>query len=333
MDRPSFLPPRGALSRRGFVLAALAWPAAGSGAAVVIVPADSSASHRPLVFPADHAAHPDTRIEWWYVTGWLRTVGAREIAERPDFGFQVTFFRTRTGLASGSPSRFAATQLVFAHVALTDLSATRPTASLQDQRVARAGFGIASVPGPDDKPQVVRLGDWIFEREIAATADAPTTLRIGVHSDRYAFDFTLHGTQPLLLQGDAGYSRKGPLATEASRYYSEPQLAVSGRLDLPGRVSRQVTGRAWLDHEWSDEYLAPEAVGWDWIGFDLFDGSALMAFRLRQRDGSTFWAGGSWRDPVGRSRTFEPGEIAFEPRRSWTSPRTGTRYPVEWEVS
>ncbi len=42
-------------------------------------------------------------------------------------------------------------------------------------------------------------------------------------------------TQPLLLQGQQGLSRKGPDAAQASYYYSQPQLAVRGSLVLGGQ--------------------------------------------------------------------------------------------------
>jgi len=286
-------------------------------------------SHRPLVFPADHGSHPDTHVEWWYVTGWLRSGPDERVGETPEFGFQVTFFRTRTGLAAGSASRFAARQLVFAHVALTDLS----SAALHDQRVARQGLGIAQTPGPS-VPQTVQLRDWSLRRLAAPAADdAHSRLRIDIRAERFALALDLAGTQPLLLQGEAGWSRKGPDPAEASHYYSEPQLAVRGRIERAGAPARAVSGRAWLDHEWSDQYLAHGAVGWDWVGFNLVDGAALMAFRLRHADGSTVWAGGSYRSASGVQRNFAASELRFEPLRRWTSPRTQASWPVEWMLT
>jgi len=94
-----------------------------------------------------------------------------------------------------------------------------------------------------------------------------------------------------------------------------------------------VTGRAWLDHEWSSEYLAPEAAGWDWAGLNLADGGALMAFRMRNRTGGTVWAGGTLRGGDGRLRMFSPADIGFVPRRTWRSPRTGVEYPVAMTLS
>jgi predicted secreted hydrolase len=93
-----------------------------------------------------------------------------------------------------------------------------------------------------------------------------------------------------------------------------------------------VRGRAWLDHEWSDEYLAAEAVGWDWIGFNLFDGSALTAFRLRRADDSVYWVGGSWRRPGEAVRAFGPDELRFAPGRTWASPASRAVYPVQWRL-
>jgi predicted secreted hydrolase len=290
-------------------------------------------THRALVFPADHGSHPDTHVEWWYVTGWLRagTDADARAGETPRFGFQVTFFRTRTGLAARSASRFAARQLVFAHVALTDLSnGARDGGALHDQRAAREGFGIVQLPAPSGM-QVARLRDWSLQRLVPD--DARSRLRIDVRTERFALALDLAATQPILLQGEAGYSRKGPDPSEASHYYSEPQLAVRGRLERAGAPAREVSGRAWLDHEWSDQYLADGAVGWDWVGFNLVDGAALMAFRLRRGDGSVVWAGGAYRSAAGALRNFAPDEVRFEPLRRWTSPRTRASYPIEWTLA
>jgi predicted secreted hydrolase len=102
---------------------------------------------------------------------------------------------------------------------------------------------------------------------------------------------------------------------------------VSGTVERSGKRER-VEGSAWLDHEWSSEYLAPEAAGWDWVGLNFDDGGALMAFRIRAKAGGVFWAGGGWRDAGGRTRVLAPGEVAFEPLRRWRSPRTEVEYPV-----
>ena len=137
--------------------------------------------------------------------------------------------------------------------------------------------------------------------------------------------------QAWLLQGDRGFSRKGPDAAQSSFYVSQPQLQVSGTLGLAGQRF-QVSGSAWLDHEWSEALLHPEAEGWDWMGINLLDGGALTAFRLRRPDGSALWHGGSLRRPGQPDRIFGPDELRLTPGRRWTSPATGARYPVAWTL-
>jgi predicted secreted hydrolase len=134
-----------------------------------------------------------------------------------------------------------------------------------------------------------------------------------------------------LLQGENGFSRKGPAPESASYYYSLPHLKVSGTVTRAGKP-RQITGSAWLDHEWSSQYLEQDATGWDWIGINLDSGAALMAFRMRGKTGEPLWAGGALRRADGRVDTFKPGDVRFIARRKWTSPRTGTTYPVSWIV-
>jgi len=268
-----------------------------------------------LEFPADFGAHAASRTEWWYVTGQLQ-------ADARLWGFQITFFRSSVEQAGQSSSRFAATELVFAHAALTDLEQRRLR---HDQRIARSGFGIAQADRGDTR---VVLRDWRLLRSAAGYQAV-----VASDSAGFAFDLQLAPTQPVLLQGDAGVSRKGPLPEHTSHYYSEPQLAVRGMLSVQGRPLA-VQGRAWLDHEWSDAFLPPQAVGWDWIGMNLDDGSALTAFRLRRADGTSVYAGGSWRRGGETAvRSFGPDEVTFTPGRVWQSAASKARYPVQWTVA
>ncbi len=267
-----------------------------------------------LRFPADHGAHPAFRTEWWYVTGWLRTASGR------DLGFQVTFFRSRPRADAANPSRFAPRQLLFAHAALSDPQVRRV---LHDDRAARAGFGLASAAIGDAD---VRIRDWRLRR----LSDGRFAAR--VEAEGFAYDLVLRPTQPPIAQGEGGFSRKGPLPEQASYYYSVPHMAVSGSVSRAGKTER-VTGTAWLDREWSSDFLSPLAQGWDWAGINLDDGGALTVFRIRRRDGGTLWAGGSLRRADGRIVRFAPDQVRFRPLRRWTSPSTRATYPVSQEIS
>nr|WP_223258564.1 lipocalin-like domain-containing protein [Trinickia symbiotica] len=284
---------------------------------------------QPLVFPRDYGAHSSYRNEWWYVTGWLQpdanpaADATPSAAANASLGFEATFFRSRPALDDANPSRFAPNQLLFANVALSDPRA----GSLQhDQRAARRGFGLADASGTDT---AVHIDDWSLER------NADGRYRLNVATSGFAFAFTLEPTQPVLLNGAGGYSRKGPLASEASYYYSEPWLRVDGMLKRsrhsPGN-GEHIRGRAWLDHEWSSAPLADVAVGWDWIGIDLDDGGALMAFQIRDKAGRKFWAGGTLRAADGSTHALSPDSVSFTPLRRWRSPHTGADYPVAMRV-
>jgi predicted secreted hydrolase len=304
-----------------------------SAAALALPRAQAQPPHRPgdalkpraLVFPRDHGTHNETRTEWWYLTGHAKNAQGRE------FGFQVTFFRSRVDGTQALQSRLAAKQLLFAHAAITDVQSGQ---LLHDQRIARwngepPAHTERGVFASARDTQVV-LRDWSLQRLADGSYDTRVT------SAKLAIELRAQPTQAWLLQGEEGFSRKGPDPAQASFYVSQPHLAVQGTLGVKGERFT-VQGTAWLDHEWSEALLHPEAVGWDWIGMNLFDGHSLTAFQLRRKDGSKVWAGGSFRAAGSANSAtdlyrFSAGEVDFKPQRWWTSPTTRARYPVEWVV-
>ncbi len=277
-----------------------------------------------LRFPRDHGAHPEWRIEWWYLTAWLDS-------DSGPFGVQLTFFRSRTPYARTNPSRFAARQLYFGHAAIADPSIG---SLLHVEQAWREGDEVASA---STDTSVVKLGRsnrrWSLElaaRDMQADGTAIDRYHATLKDTEFSFDFDVTTTRPPALQGDEGFSRKGPRITQASYYYSRPQLALNGHLEHRGR-KRAVRGTGWLDHEWSSELMDPQATGWDWTGLNLYDGTALMAFRMRRSSGDgVLWnTARRWyptRDPD--AWRGEDVDVRFEPMRRWRSPRTGAQYPV-----
>jgi predicted secreted hydrolase len=245
---------------------------------------------RRLEFPRDHGAHPEFRSEWWYVTGWLD--GTR--------GFQITFFRARPEVESDNPSSFNPRQVLFAHAALSDPDRGH---LVHDQIAARAGHSLAAA---ETGRTGVSIDDWSLVLD-------GNRYRAKVAARDFDFDLAFAITGKPVLQGDHGLSHKGHRPEEASYYYSQPQLKASGKVD-----GKEVKGTAWLDHEWSSAYLAPEAVGWDWTGINFFDGSSLMAFQMRAKTGGIHYA---------------PPGVSFRVLRTWKSPRTGVEYPVSMQVN
>jgi len=278
-------------------------------------PASTHATPTPgkaLEFPADYGSHPDFRTEWWYVTGWLTTERGESL------GFQITFFRSKPDIADDNPSAFSPRQILIAHCAISDPKRGR---LWQDQRVRRAGMGLAQAAQGDTE---VSIEQWSFMRQ-----EGRYLARI--RAEDFSFDLEFEATQAVLVNGEAGLSRKGPSAGATSYYYSVPHLRVSGSLTRSGERST-VHGEAWLDHEWSSEYLDADAVGWDWLGINLDDGGALMAFRIRGPHGEQRWAGGTLRSANGAVDILKPEQVGFRETRRWISSRTAISYPVEWVV-
>ena len=274
-----------------------------------------AAPGRPIALPADHASHPDYKLEWWYYTGNLDGGGQR-------FGYQLTFFRIGVDPAPANPSRWAVRDLYMTHLALSDVSGRKYQFT---ERMNRSGPGWA---GAETDRYHVWNENW------QATIDAVGVHHLQAQTAGFAIDLHLDENRHAVLHGDHGYSRKGAAAGNASHYYSLTRMPTRGTIVLGGRTIA-ITGLSWMDHEFGTSFLEPEQVGWDWFSIQLDDGRDLMIFQLRRADGSI--------DPrssgtlVGPDGSIQPITLAsgfhLTPGRTWTSSASGTRYPVEWTVA
>lgn len=256
-------------------------------------------------FPADHNAHPDFRIEWWYLTANLTD------AEGTAYGLQWTLFRS--ALAPGEARGWNSPQVWFAHAAITT-----PTEHHVAERFARGGIGQAGVTGDPFEA-------WIDEWHLKGVNFDQLTMH-AAGSD-FAFDMALEAQGPLVFHGDQGFSIKSDQG-QASYYYSQPFFAIQGVLTLPDQEVR-VSGQAWLDREWSSQPLAADQSGWDWFSLSFDTGDKLMGFVLRQTDGTSFTSG-SWIGPDG---TLEPlGNGAFGAIPLSHSTVAGREVPTHWRV-
>jgi predicted secreted hydrolase len=273
---------------------------------------------RPIALPDDHGPHPAFRTEWWYYTGNLAAPDGRR------YGYQLTFFRI--GLtASRAPRRspWAATDAWMAHFAVTDVAGGRFHGR---QRLARGALELA---GARARPFRVWLEDWSAE---ATGADA-TRMRLSARDGEVALDLELDRAKPPVLQGDRGWSVKGPEPGNASYYYSLTRLRTRGHLTVGG-ARTAVTGTSWMDREWSTSALGAGLVGWDWFALQLDDGRDLMIYRLRRADGSPDpHSAGSLVGHDGTTARLGAGDVTIDVLDWWTSARTGVRYPSRWRLA
>ena len=315
---------------------------------VEAAPADTTGfarADRPrlLSFPADHGPHNDFQTEWWYYTGNLTA----ETGEH--FGYQLTFFRRALAppdQRTGRDSAWTADQVYMAHLALTDVSGGKHYAF---EKLARGAAGLA---GAQAEPFRVWLEDWsvgkadLVKTGMRGSGDnqilsphplIPAELRAAAKDPASGHDLNLDlnltDIKGPILQGDRGYSRKGPEPGNASYYVSMPRMATEGTITINDRTF-SVDGLSWMDHEWSTSALGAEQAGWDWFSIQLDDDTDLMLFQLRRADGTVdAFSSGTLIAADGSTRTLGPGDFSLQSTGQWRSPRTGGEYPAGWRVT
>lgn len=273
-------------------------------------------------FPRDHGVHRAFKTEWWYFTG-----NVRDVKSGRAFGFELTFFRQ--GIRPPGPprpgaSRFAVDDFKFAHFAISDLEGKK---FHFESKISRGAFGEA---GFGDSAQAGEALAWIDDWRLTPQADG--TWRIEARTKTLELDLTLRSTKPPVIHGTDGVSVKSAGTGNASHYYSFTRLETRGRLSVEGRAA-EVAGTSWFDHEWASSQLDAGQIGWDWISLQFEDGSELMLYALRRRDGSIDPASsGTLVAADGTPRHLPRTALQLRPGRTWKSRVTGGNYPLEWEV-
>jgi predicted secreted hydrolase len=297
---------------------------------------------RAFEFPRDHGPHREFRQEWWYITGNL------DAANGDRFGFELTFFRfaltppavavnptvgaTPTVTPGMQPSAWRTHELFMAHFAVSDIARQRFRFS---QKLSREALGLA---GAQSGPLNVWIDDWRLnagpgsDAVSAAPGARALPWRLHAAQEGYAIDLTLEPLGEPVLNGDAGLSRKSADPGAASYYYSIPRLRVIGRLSR-GSESLPVQGLAWLDREWGSGGLGSGQSGWDWYALQLNDGTALMFYALRDRNGRRDpYSAGTWVAATGEARRLTAADMEIATTGSWRD-RSGARYPARWRLS
>ncbi|MGO9567877.1 MAG: lipocalin-like domain-containing protein [Desulfomonilaceae bacterium] len=277
------------------------------------VPSADTSPRSVLTFPKDHGKHSNFQTEWWYFTGNLES-------ERDHWwGFQLTFFRrTVVRKPTGKLSAWAVRDLYPAHFAITDVSNHD---FFHTELLTRKGPGLAHAAS-DNLDVGVR--DWTAKmrgKEIQITA----------REQDYALTLRLAPLKPVVLHGDAGYSRKGDSTDQASYYYSFTRLKAEGTLTFKG-IKHAVTGLAWMDHEFGSSILQNDQSGWDWFSLQLDDGTEVMVFHLRKKDNTFERAFGTLVPKEGPAVDLGKERIVILPKGTWTSHTTKAVYPSGWTV-
>ncbi|MFQ5936912.1 MAG: lipocalin family protein, partial [Acidiferrobacterales bacterium] len=222
---------------------------------------------------------------------------------------------------------WATDQVDRAHFALSDM------AGKQFHSFERFSRGAAGLAGVTVKPLRVWLEDW-FAVGVSDRVGDDADLQLRLHADTgdIAVDLRAESTKPVVLQGQAGLSRKSAERGNASYYYSATRLSTAGTIRIGARRFA-VQGFSWMDREWATSALDQDQTGWDWFALQLNDGHELMFYQLRRQDGQADrFSAGTLVLPDGSTQTLTLEDIELEARGHWQSPRTGARYPLRWRL-
>lgn len=274
-----------------------------------------------LQFPKDQGMHPGYQIEWWYYTGNLKSQNDRR------FGFQLTFFRYQLHPPGkqppwpAKPSAWRSNQLYIAHAALSDLYGGR---YMHAEESGREALGIA---GAEQNDGITN----IFLKKWSAQLGSDQHY-LKVETDDFAFDLMVKPMKPPVLHGDAGYSLKGQLPEQSSCYYSFTRLDTSGTVSVNGNVFK-VNGLSWMDQEFSSEPLDKAAEGWDWFSLQFDDGTELMIYKIRMKNGQANPASSAtFVDLTGEKKHYLLKDYQVVVLNTWKSPHTDAVYPSQWQV-
>ncbi len=257
--------------------------------------------------PRDMGAHPDFRLEWWYLTANLKTVDGEL------FGVQWTLFRTgiRPGPYGDKQPGWQRNVVWFAHAALS-----RPDDHHFADRAARGGTGQAGV---DTQP----FRAWIDHWQLESLEDKNWVLSVDGEDFRYRLQ--VQPSASFVLNGDRGFSAKSA-GGGGSMYFSFPLQVTGGEVQI-GTEKYNVSGQGWFDREWSSQYLKSDQEGWDWMALHLDDGQHLMLFRVRGAEDYFF---GTLVAADGAAQTLGSSKFSLRPIKS-----RATRYgevPVVWKL-
>jgi predicted secreted hydrolase len=260
-------------------------------------------------FPRDHFNHPEFQTEWWYYTGNLRDPRGRR------FGFELTFFRRGVDRGQEPAAVWDVRDAWLAHLALSDIDGGK---FLHAERLNRSGAGLA---GASFDQARVWNGNWFVQWDLGAGIQHMQAI-----DPRFIFKLDLRPLKPAVIHGVNGVSQKAAGAGHASHYISFTRLETHGVIVLEGREFT-AEGLSWMDHEFFTHQLNASQTGWDWFSLQFDDGTELMLFRLRRKDGMADpYSAGTYVDARGRTTHLACDTFSVMPGKLWN------KYPVEWTV-
>lgn len=269
-------------------------------------------SHRAIRFPEDESRHPRHSVEWWYWNGHLKDARGNQYSFM-DCLFRVDAKKAKIPALARTPLRTA----YFSHSLLTDIAR---------KKVSRRIAPVSIVS--DDSFSRLPLYINYFNPTLAGgylhcAMEKSGTGRYHVKDEDA--DLWLSPVKKPLLEGGSGYL---DLGTKATYYYSLPRLRAEGSIRT-GTSWTDVSGIAWMDHQWADTEYSRDR--WDWCSLQLDDGTDMVCCSYGTP--GTPYCFASISRPNGRQEHVRDVRIVPIPGRTWTSAKSKAEYPVAWRIT
>ncbi|MDG2475199.1 MAG: lipocalin-like domain-containing protein [Paracoccaceae bacterium] len=256
-----------------------------------------------IKFPKDHGSHDQYRVEWWYLTANLKDQNGEPL------GLQWTLFRADLE-AENRKNGWNNSQIWMGHAALTNRDS-----HMFHEKIARGGVFQANVT---TEPFEAWIDDWYLK------GIDWKNLTVSASGKNFKYVLKLEAKGPLVKHGDEGRSIKSSLGL-ASAYYSQPFFHAQGWIEQDGK-RQLVSGSAWADHEWSNQFITDTQDGWDWFSLNFDSGEKLMLFQVREKDQNYYYAG-TWMNASG-SYPLDPSQILIQP----IEPKSDAHYYTNWTI-
>ncbi|MEK9158585.1 MAG: lipocalin-like domain-containing protein [Patescibacteria group bacterium] len=264
---------------------------------------------KPIQFPQDEQAH-DNIIEWWYFNGHLQDRAGNRYAFM-DCLFKTDVKRCGIPFLSRLPVRTA----YFAHSILSDIEKQESYPEVQNMVLA----------SKDSFTRPLLFINYINPPFLDgyATSVIEETALFEYRVKTENFDLHLTATKKPLLESGRGMIE---VCGKQSFYYSLTSLQVVGQIKIDKKFI-EVTGRAWMDHQWADEGYPMDQ--WSWFSVQLENNIEIMCCEYIRGKDRAYLADIVYAD--GRQESFKNLKLTAG-KEIFHSKKTNAKYPLNWQI-
>ena len=265
---------------------------------------------KPIKFPKDELAH-NHAIEWWYWNGHLQDKKGNRYSYM-DCLFKAYPKRLKISFIKNIPVK----TLYFYHSMVTDIKKKKfyPKVDYVSS-VSKDSFSKPLLFINHHNPIML---DGYFNNVMRA-----------IKKDHYFLkteniELYLDSQKKPIFEGGTGYLRLAK--SNYTYYYSLTNLKTKGRIKIRNQWI-EVTGKSWMDHQWSNANKLDN--GWTWFSIQLDNNIEVVCYEYGKLQKGKKLASISYANNKQAHSTL----VKFTPLgKRWKSQKTKAKYPLQWRI-